>query len=122
MTVLTSRSDPMKRCSKCEVVKPLTEFYKHSRMPDGFAYDCKACRKQYHAALRNNAEELIASAERVARLEAVLRGLLDSLPRMACENFSHRKADYHNDDEQCPAMIRYYKAEDDARQALGGAK
>ena len=34
-----------KKCNKCDKVKPLTEYYKHSssRAADGHAYYCKMC-------------------------------------------------------------------------------
>lgn len=32
-----------KKCSKCGVEKPLTEYYGDKRAPDGRAYSCKAC-------------------------------------------------------------------------------
>ncbi len=33
----------MKKCSKCGEVKPLEEFNKQKRNPDGLNYDCKIC-------------------------------------------------------------------------------
>lgn len=38
---------PQKRCTKCGVEKPLTEFHTALRHKDGHTYDCKACRRAY---------------------------------------------------------------------------
>ena len=37
----------MKKCSKCTIEKPLTEFHKRKNRACGYTSQCKSCRKKY---------------------------------------------------------------------------
>lgn len=37
-----------KLCSSCMTEKPVSEFHRHSRSPDGLNYKCKTCRSEEH--------------------------------------------------------------------------
>lgn len=38
----------MKICPKCNIKKPVNEFDKNERRPDGLSWQCKICRKKYY--------------------------------------------------------------------------
>lgn len=38
----------MKKCSKCKVEKPLTEFGKNKAQKDGYAFYCKLCKREWY--------------------------------------------------------------------------
>ena len=40
----------MKRCSKCNIEKPISEFHKNKLSPDGCQYWCKLCARQHSIA------------------------------------------------------------------------
>lgn len=44
----------MKTCKKCNTLKPLTEYYKHSQMADGHLNVCKDCKKAQQTQTRND--------------------------------------------------------------------
>ena len=43
----------MKKCTKCNIDKPFTDFHKNKKSKDGYTFSCKQCTKSYY---KNNKE------------------------------------------------------------------
>jgi hypothetical protein len=123
-----------KECFKCKTVKPLNEFYKHSRMADGHLNKCKSCAKDdytnhrnnnldkvrsYDRARSSNSERIKASIEitRAWRQEDKRRSVAHSkvarairngqLTRQVCVRCNNPKSVAHHDDYDKPLDVMW---------------
>lgn len=120
----------MKVCFKCRIKKPLTEFYQHPQMGDGYLGKCKECAKVdvRTRRLENHAHYLaydkrrsqrkdriagIATSQRRypskhhARVQlhnAVIRGQIKKQP---CEVCGIVKVDAHHPDYSKPLEVKW---------------
>ena len=84
-----------KRCFKCELVKPLSDFYKHPQMADGHVNKCKECNK------RDASEHRTKNIERIRKYDLV-RAKLPHRTKAALEqarkwrNEDKRRTHCHN--------------------------
>lgn len=124
----------LKECFKCKSVKPLDEFYKHSKMADGHLNKCKDCTKNDVSKHRSeNLEKIRAydrergktpkrinlSAEvtkawrkedtrRVRAHNAVARAIRKgSLIRCSCERCGNEKSVAHHEDYDKPLDVMW---------------
>ena len=58
-----------KNCFKCNTVKPLEDFYKHSQMLDGHVNKCKECNKNDVTSNRNKNIEKVRAYDRARSKE-----------------------------------------------------
>jgi hypothetical protein len=123
-----------KECFKCNTVKPLTEFYKHSEMADGHLNKCKACTKNdVNKHRQDNLEKIRAyDRERGKRPERIKLGVevtrawraedlrrqrahgmvakaikKGELTRMPCIRCSKTKTEAHHDDYDKPLDVMW---------------
>ena len=53
-----------KKCSKCEKIQPVSEFYRDKRNKDGYNYSCKTCENVYATAWRKANPEKVKAKSR----------------------------------------------------------
>lgn len=110
----------MKRCNKCEVAKPYTEFHRSSRTADGLIGVCKACRRkqdrQRYDADPSVKDRMILAAEKWAtnnyakrqahlRVRAAIKAKV--LRKRPCEVCGIAQVDAHHDDYSIPLKVRW---------------
>ena len=120
----------MKECFKCRETKPVTEFYKHPQMGDGYLGKCKECtKKDARAAREANHDHYLEydrarskKRERIAGItasqkrhpskhrarvhlhNAVARGKTVKQP---CEVCGSAKVDAHHEDYAKPLQVKW---------------
>lgn len=88
----------MKQCSKCQEIKPETDFYKDSRTKDGFKCQCKRCHNKTNVATRSK-----ENARRINR-EYMRRRRIEH-PDIVRSHDKEREANRPNDEKKLARML-----------------
>jgi len=126
----------MKKCFRCKLTKPLTDFYKHKQMKDGHLNKCKECsrkdvRRRYYdpesnLKIREYEKKRFQDPERKARVTEYFRKMRQNNPdkfkartklnnavrdgviaREPCEVCGHHKVEAHHPDYNEPLNVKW---------------
>lgn len=91
---LGSETIKVKRCTKCCMIKPLSEFGRDQKGKDGYRYHCKSCKAESHARYRkeNPDKVMVYQQRRRARKEGLPDDLTDEEWEQILSDFNERCA------------------------------
>ena len=69
-----SNTSEMKKCNKCEVLKPLDEFSKSKSNSDGLAYSCKVCNNKFNTDYSRTKDGVVTTIYATQKHKSKLRG------------------------------------------------
>ena len=116
----------MKVCFKCKNDKPLTDFYKHKGMADGYLNKCKECNKNDSTKHRNNNLDKIRAYDRDRgnrQLKGYDKEYREKYPakykaRTMVNNAVRDKRLFKEPCEKCGSTIRVHAHHDDYSKPL----
>jgi hypothetical protein len=77
----------MKKCFKCDAIKPLQDFYKHPQMPDGHVNKCKECNK------KDVLEHRIKNIEKIREYDRIRAKLPERIKKTIAVTKAWRESD-----------------------------
>lgn len=101
----------MKRCSKCNEIKPITDFYKRVRSTDGLQHQCKMCSHNYYAVPGTMQKYIDRQRHKRQRNKRELDKLKATLSCVVCNEDESACLDFHHKDPS--------KKDRDINQLLG---
>ncbi len=85
----------MKKCAKCGVEKPLSDFSKDSQAPDKLCYCCRDCRRERYASWsKNNPRTCETEKQKHARRQAMKRYRIRHPEKARKNKFAQRLRGY----------------------------
>lgn len=101
-----------KKCSKCQIIKPLNKFYKDKFRKDGYTCQCKKCRSEYFREYhRNNIGKFKKWSKEYYQINCkeILKDKNEYYRNNLEKVKKYRKKYYKNDSENQLKRVREYR-------------